>query len=175
MPASSGPLPTEHRTLNTEHRTSNRRNIRCSMFDVRRSTIGESGTLARRASEGERPPASIFKQSVECQSLVSSPSLARRAGVIGHRLALVLSAACGLALAGCKSPLDNIDIKDVYGPAGRQAKNKVEQAKREADGALAVGLDEFEAARKLYDEQKYVEARKAFHKIVKKYKKKSEP
>jgi outer membrane protein assembly factor BamD (BamD/ComL family) len=84
-------------------------------------------------------------------------------------------AAGGLALAGCKSPLDNIDIKDVYGPAGRQAKNKVEQAKREAEGASAVGLDELEAARKLYEDKKYVEARKAFHKIVKKYKKKSEP
>jgi TolA-binding protein len=90
-------------------------------------------------------------------------------------LTLAMLAAGCIALAGCKSPLDNIDIKDVYGPAGRQAKNKVEQAKREAEGASAVGIDEFEAARKLYEEQKYVEARKAFQKIVKKYKKKSEP
>jgi TolA-binding protein len=80
------------------------------------------------------------------------------------------------ALCGCKSPLDNVDIKDVYGPAGRQAKNNlIEQAKNGAKGDPAVGLDEFEAARKLYENQKYPEARKAFHAIVKKYKAKKEP
>ena len=63
-----------------------------------------------------------------------------------RRVGCVLGLWC-LALAGCKSPLDNIDIKDVYGPAGRQAKNKVEQAKREAEGSSAVGVDEFDAAR----------------------------
>src|SRR5262245_45602475 len=84
-------------------------------------------------------------------------------------------AALCLALAVCKSPLDNVDIKDVYGPTGRHAKNVVDQAKRDAEGSTAVGIDEFNAARKLYEEQNYVAARKAFHKMVKKYKKKSEP
>jgi outer membrane protein assembly factor BamD (BamD/ComL family) len=89
------------------------------------------------------------------------------------RLALML---CCAAFCGCKSPLDNVDIKDVYGPAGRQAKNNlIEQAKNEVKGDPAVGLDEFEAAHKLYENQKYPEARKAFHAIVKKYKKKKEP
>jgi len=81
---------------------------------------------------------------------------------------------CG-AIAGCKSTVDNVDIKDVYGPAGRQAKNLVEQAQRDVKGDPTVGLDEFNAAQKLYEEQKYVEARKAMHQIVKKYKKKKEP
>src|SRR5262245_46697879 len=89
-------------------------------------------------------------------------------------LSFSILTACGLTLAGCKSPLDNIDIKDVYGPAARQPKNKVEQAKREAEGASAVVLYEFEAARKLYEDKKYHAARKAFHQIVKKYKKKNE-
>lgn len=79
------------------------------------------------------------------------------------------------AIAGCKSTVENADIKDVYGPAGRQAKNLVEQAQRELKGDPTVGLDEFNAAHKLYEEQKYVEARKALHAIVKKYKKKNEP
>ncbi|MGE5193792.1 MAG: tetratricopeptide repeat protein [Deltaproteobacteria bacterium] len=96
-------------------------------------------------------------------------------GVIRVASVLILAACCA-ALAGCKSPLDKgVDIKDVYGPTGRHAKNVVEQAQREAEGNTAVGVDEFNAARKLYDEQKYAEARKAFQKIVKKYGKKSEP
>src|ERR1700681_981176 len=61
---------------------------------------------------------------------------------------------CG-AIAGCKSTVDNVDIKDVYGPAGRQAKNLVEQAQRDVKGDPTVGLDEFNAAQKLYEEQKY--------------------
>ena len=59
---------------------------------------------------------------------------------------------CGLA--GCKSTLDDVDIKNVYGPAGRQARNAVEQMKHEANAEPAVGADEFKAARKLYEEQK---------------------
>ena len=83
----------------------------------------------------------------------------------GRRLAILALGWC--AIVGCKSPLDNVDIKDVYGPAGRHAKNVVEQAKYEVQGDSLVGLDEFNAARKLYDAQNYVKARKAFHKIVK--------
>lgn len=92
-----------------------------------------------------------------------------------HATILALAIGC-LALAGCKSTLDNVDIKDVYGPAGRHVKNNlVEQAKREVKGDPAAGVDEFNAARKLYEDQKYVEARKAFHEMVKKYGKKKEP
>jgi TolA-binding protein len=68
-----------------------------------------------------------------------------------------------------------VSIKDIYGPAGRHAKNLVEQAKRDVKGDPQVGLEEFNAARKMYEEQNYVAARKAFKAIVKKYKKKSEP
>jgi outer membrane protein assembly factor BamD (BamD/ComL family) len=79
-----------------------------------------------------------------------------------------------LGLFGCKSTLDT-DIKETYGPIGRFAKNRAEQAKREEKNEPYVGLEELNAACKLYDEQKYREARKAFHKIVKTKKWKNEP
>src|SRR6516162_11362466 len=102
-------------------------------------------------------------------------SSARRSASKATSLSLALALAC-VALGGCKSPLDHVDIKDIYGPAGRQARNNlIEQAKNDVKGDPQVGLDEFEAARKLYESQKYPEARKAFHAIVKKYKKKKEP
>jgi outer membrane protein assembly factor BamD (BamD/ComL family) len=87
---------------------------------------------------------------------------------------LVLAILC-VSVTGCKSTVDDVNIKDVYGPAGRHAKNLVEQAKRETSGDPVAGLEEYNAARKIYDEQNYVAARKAFKAIVKKYKKKSEP
>ncbi len=97
-------------------------------------------------------------------------------GCVGWLGAVVLALATFCAgLSGCKSTVDNTDIKDTYGPIGRFAKNRVETAKREESGEPYVGLDELNAARKLYDEQKYVEARKAFHKIVKNKKWKNEP
>lgn len=80
---------------------------------------------------------------------------------------------CGIA--GCKSTVDSTDIKETYGPIGRFAKNRAEQAKRDASNEPYVGLEELNAARKLYDEQKYREARHAFHKIVKNKKWKNEP
>ena len=97
-----------------------------------------------------------------------------RQGICRSWIVLAL-AALGCGPAGCKSTLDDVNIKDVYGPAGRHSKNLVEQAKRDIKGDPEAGLEEFNAARKLYDEQNYVAARKAFKKIVKKYKKKSEP
>src|SRR5262245_20151758 len=106
----------------------------------------------------------------------SNPFVIRISMFAVRRLLLPFQvAAVCLALTGCKSPLDNVDIKDVYGPTGRHAKNVVDQAKRDAEGSAAIGIDEFNAAKKLYEEQKYVEARKAFDNMVKKYKKKSEP
>src|SRR5262249_52609502 len=95
-----------------------------------------------------------------------------------RRLLAALLALClslPLSISGCKSTVDDVNIKDVYGPAGRHAKNLVEQAQRDVKGDPAVGLEEFTAARKLYDEQSYAAARKAFKDIVKKYKKKNEP
>src|SRR5258708_15797816 len=81
---------------------------------------------------------------------------AARVSVMLRRFARCALPICCMALAGCKSPLDKrVDINDVYGPAGRHALNVVEQAKHEASGNAAVGLDEFNAALKLYEEQKY--------------------
>ena len=91
------------------------------------------------------------------------------------RVFLALAVLC-VGLAGCKSTVDDVSIKDVYGPAGRQAKNNlVEQAKQDIKGDPAVGLEEFEAAHKLYEEQNYLAARKALNKVIKKYKKKNVP
>jgi outer membrane protein assembly factor BamD (BamD/ComL family) len=89
--------------------------------------------------------------------------------------ALVLLAIWCCGLAGCKSTVDGTDIKDTYGPIGRFAKNRVEEAKRKEKGDEYVGLAELTAARQLYDEKKYPEARKAFHTIVKNKKWKNEP
>jgi TolA-binding protein len=79
------------------------------------------------------------------------------------------------AIAGCKSPLDKVDINDTYGPTGRKAQNIVEQAERDVKGDTRLGLEEFNAAEKLYEEQKYAEARKAMAQIIKKYKKQKAP
>ncbi len=104
----------------------------------------------------------------------STPLLPR---LMHIRSCLVLAlAASACALGGCKSPLDDVNIKDVYGPAGRAAKNNlIEQAKKDVKGDPEVGQVEFEAAKKLYDEQNYVAARNALKKLRDKYKKKSPP
>jgi tetratricopeptide (TPR) repeat protein len=88
---------------------------------------------------------------------------------------VITGAAIALLLGGCKTTTSDVSIKDIYGSTGRHAKNIVEQARRETKGDPEVGLDEYNAARKLYDEKEYAKARKDFHKIVKKYKKKHEP
>lgn len=90
-------------------------------------------------------------------------------------MALLLVAISFASFAGCASTIDHADIKETYGPIGRLAKNRAEQAQRDEKGEPYVGLEELNAARKLYDEQKYAEARKAFHKIVKNKKWKNEP
>lgn len=87
----------------------------------------------------------------------------------GDRLVTLLAAVCCCAFAGCRSTVDSVDIKDVYGPAGRHAKNAVADAERAAEGGERVGSEELAAAHKLYDAQNYAEARKAFRKLVKKY------
>lgn len=91
---------------------------------------------------------------------------------LGLPCALLL---CLAALGGCKSnATDNVTIDGIYGPAGRQAVNLVEQAQREAKGDDSAGKADLEAAVKLYEELKYREARKAFKDIAKKYGKKKE-
>ena len=87
-----------------------------------------------------------------------------------------LAALCGV-LTGCRSTnaTDNVTIDNVYGPTGRHAVNLVEQARRETKGDDFAGIDELQAATKLYEDLKYKEARKAFKDMVKKYGKKKEP
>lgn len=73
--------------------------------------------------------------------------------------------------AGCTSSLleKKEDIKNIFGPIGRKARQAVEVAERDPDAPVE-GLPEFEAAKKLYDAQEYTAAQKAFHKVAKKYK-----
>src|SRR5947207_11933695 len=96
----------------------------------------QTSTAERRASKGA--------------SLRRLTFIVRRSSFVAG---IVMTWCC--AVAGCKSTVDNVDIKDVYGPAGRQARNIVEQADREVKGDRRVGLEEFNAAEKLYEEQKY--------------------
>ncbi|HLJ11730.1 MAG TPA: tetratricopeptide repeat protein [Planctomycetaceae bacterium] len=98
-----------------------------------------------------------------------------RFGRVQSAAAILLLAAGSWSSIGCKSTLDNVSINDTFGRTGRHVKNLDEQAKREAKGEPPAGAEELSAAQKLYEEQKYAEARTAFHKIVKKYKKKNEP
>lgn len=111
---------------------------------------------------------------MQCVHSLFWPAAPGRTGVSPRRVILALAAVCW-SLAGCKSTVDDVNIKDVYGPAGRHAKNLVEQARRDIKGDPEVGQEEFNAAHKLYDEQNYVAARKALKKILKKYKKKNTP
>ena len=92
-----------------------------------------------------------------------------------RRVLLALACVC-CSLAGCKSTVDDVNIKDVYGPAGRLAKNNlVEKAKRDIKGDPEEGQAEFDAAHQLYDEQNYVASRKLLAKMLKKYNKKNVP
>lgn len=102
------------------------------------------------------------------------PAAPGSTAVCVRRAFFAMAAVCW-SLPGCKSTVDDVNIKDVYGPAGRHAKNLVEQARRDIKGDPEVGQEEFNAAKKLYDEQNYVAARKALKKILKKYKKKNVP
>jgi TolA-binding protein len=104
----------------------------------------------------------------------SNASLLRRLWLAARWVALGTAVWCGF-ITGCKSPLDDVNINSTYGPTGRQAQNIIEEAERSVKGDPRVGLEEFQAAEKLYEEQKYAEAREAMHKIIKKYKKKKEP
>lgn len=94
-----------------------------------------------------------------------------------RRLPLMLAclAAFSGGASGCKLTTDDVTIDNIYGPAGRQAVNLVQQARREQKGDEYAGGDELQAAMKLYEELKYAEARKAFKDMVKKYGKKKEP
>lgn len=104
---------------------------------------------------------------------LTGPIVPRSAADRALRSVLALAILC--SLAGCKSTVDDVNIKDVYGPAGRRATNLVEQAKRDVKGDPEIGQAEFDAAHQLYEEQNYVAARKLLKKMMKKYKKKDPP
>ena len=108
-------------------------------------------------------------------SVVSTSEISRPRALRLGALKWAVLAICLAGLAGCASPLDNLNINDTFGSIGRRAKNKADEIKAsEADGP-PVGQAEFEAAFKLYEDKTYDQARKAFHKIVKNKKWKDEP
>ncbi|MFN9269309.1 MAG: outer membrane protein assembly factor BamD [Planctomycetaceae bacterium] len=75
-----------------------------------------------------------------------------------------------LSLAGCKSTLDNLDVKNMLGPTGRRARDAAEEANGGRKMAEMEGFAEYEAAREKYEAGEYKDARKQFHKVVKKFK-----
>jgi len=91
-----------------------------------------------------------------------------------HRLSLALLLGVvslgTLPWAGCKSTLDNLDVSNILGPAGRRAKQQAEEAQGGRQLAEMEGHDEFELAKSEFDGHQYAEARKKLHKLVKKYK-----
>ncbi|MCY2968541.1 MAG: outer membrane protein assembly factor BamD [Planctomycetota bacterium] len=85
-------------------------------------------------------------------------------------MSCLLLAGLALGLAGCKSTLDNLDVGNMLGPTGRKARDAAEAAQGGRKMAELEGHEQFEEAKALYTEGKYKEARKKFHKVVKKYK-----
>lgn len=87
------------------------------------------------------------------------------------RLLLVwLLGLCTLSWPGCKSTLDNLDVSNIMGPAGRRAKQAAEDAQGGRQLAELEGHAEFEEAKAEFDAHQFAEARKKLHKIVKRYK-----
>jgi len=74
--------------------------------------------------------------------------------------------------AGCTSTLDHLDVSKMLGPTGRKAREAAESAQGGRHLAELEGHDQFEEAKKLYDEGNFKDARKKFHKVVKKFKNK---
>lgn len=82
---------------------------------------------------------------------------------------------CGLA-TGCKSTLDSsVDIKGIFGPAGREAQRNVELAQRGSTLPPIEGKADLDAAKRLYDAKEYSPAAAAFRKISKAKKYKDKP
>ena len=77
---------------------------------------------------------------------------------------------CTLSWPGCKSTLDNLDVSNIMGPAGRRAKQEAENAQGGRQMAELEGHAEFEEAKAQFDAHQCAEARKKLHKIVKRYK-----
>ena len=75
-----------------------------------------------------------------------------------------------LPWSGCKSTLDNLDVSNILGPAGRRAKQQAEEAQGGRQLAELEGHSEFEEAKSEFETHQYAEARKKLHKLVKKYK-----
>jgi outer membrane protein assembly factor BamD (BamD/ComL family) len=85
-------------------------------------------------------------------------------------LGAVLIVWCSFS-SGCTSMLldKKVDVKNIFGPIGRKAREAVEISERDPLAPME-GIEELDAARKLYDEQKYSEALAGFQKVAKKYK-----
>jgi outer membrane protein assembly factor BamD (BamD/ComL family) len=82
---------------------------------------------------------------------------------------------CGLA-CGCKSTLDSsVDIKGIFGPAGREAQRNAELARQGSSLPPIEGKEELDAAKRLYDAKQYPQAASAFKKIYKTKKFKDKP
>lgn len=90
----------------------------------------------------------------------------------------LLAACCGLSNGCATNVLDRklldkkVDIKNIFGPTGRKAKDAVELIQRDAS-APPEGFAEYEAAKALYEKKDYDKARKEFKAIAKKYKDKA--
>jgi TolA-binding protein len=82
----------------------------------------------------------------------------------------LVASAC-ICLSGCTSTLldKKVEIKNIFGPIGRKAREAVEIQERDPLAPIE-GSEEFDAAKKLYEQKKYAEARKAFKSVAKKYK-----
>ncbi len=62
-----------------------------------------------------------------------------------------------------------VDVKNIFGPIGRKAREAVEIQERDPLAPVE-GSEELDVAKKLYDNKDYANARKAFQKVAKKYK-----
>lgn len=84
---------------------------------------------------------------------------------------LLLGSLFCLASLGCESTLLNqkVDAANIFGPLGRKAREKVEMVQRDPNEPLE-GQDEFDAARKLFDDKDYQKAAAGFKAVAKKYK-----
>lgn len=88
---------------------------------------------------------------------------------------LLAIAFCGLA--GCRSTLDTdaVNIKGIFGPAGREAQRNAELARRNSSLQPIEGEKELNAAKQLYNQKQFADAAAAFKKIYKTKKFKDKP
>lgn len=83
------------------------------------------------------------------------------------RIALIWTGVLAVcALGGCQSTRDLLSTKNIYGPTGRKAQQELNASRV---GPLE-GQDEFDAAKKLFDDQQLDKCSKVCKKLKKKYK-----